>query len=222
MRLAIKIGGSISIGEKGPDPEFAAAFRNAVADLGELQRLAVGIGGGKLARGYLHSIRSIMGPDEAESVVVELLRANTKFMALLLGGRAIMDEPSIAKALKFPEEILVIGGIKPGRSTDANTALLAKSIHADLFVKMTDVDGVYSADPDADRSAELLDRITYDQLYELSIDGTPGSYGVLDRTAIRVLQEARIPSRVIDGRDPRILLRLQSGSDTGTLISDQQ
>ena len=219
MRLAVKIGGSIAIGPKGPRTSYVSRLRDVVPRL-ELEKLVIGIGGGRMARAYLSTITPLLSPEDAETVVVELLRANTRFMAILLGGRPILDEAALASADgRVPEDILVVGGIRPGRSTDANTALLAEAIGADLFVKMTDVGGVYDADPKTHGGAKLLKEISYQEALSLSVDGRPGSYGVLDRLSIQVLARSAIPVRVIDGRNPKALLGIIKGADLGTLIS---
>jgi uridylate kinase len=219
LRLAIKIGGSIAVGEKGPRQEYISAFLDVVGCL-DFEKLVVGIGGGRLARNYLSSTGSLLSPEQRELVVIELLRANTRMLSLLLGGEAVFTEDDIERIGRdSPGRIFVIGGIRPGRSTDANTALMAEAIGADLFVKLTDVDGVFTADPDQDEEAELIERMSFDELRSLSVEGTPGSYGVLDRLAISVLERADIPVQVMNGKDPAILGRLLGGEDLGTLIS---
>jgi uridylate kinase len=219
LRLAIKIGGSIAVGEKGPCQEYISAFLEAVGSL-EFEKLVVGIGGGRLARNYLSSTGSLLSPEQRELVVIELLRANTRMLSLLLGGEAVFTEDDIERIDRdSSDQIYVIGGIRPGRSTDANTALMAELTGADLFIKLTDVDGVFTADPDEDEEAEFIERMTFDELRSLSVEGSPGSYGILDRLAISVLERASIPVRVMNGRDPSILERLMAGEDIGTLIS---
>ena len=218
MRLAVKLGGSIALTDQGPSSEYAVGFRSAVQNI-DPEKLVVGIGGGHLARNYLRSIGKMLSPEDSEKVVIQLLRANTQFMALVLGGFPIFEEQDLESvAAQTGARVLVIGGIKPGRSTDANTALLAEAVRADLFVKMTDVEGVYTGDPDVDPEAHLLREMSYDQAWAVSLDGKPGSYGVLDRLSLQVLKRAQIPVRVINGRDPQNLVKLISGEEMGTLI----
>ena len=218
MRLAVKIGGSIALTDEGPSSDYARRFRSAVETIAP-ERLVVGIGGGRLARNYLRSVGGLLSPEGSEMVVIQLLRANTQFMALVLGGTPVFEEDKIDSAVRQADaRILVVGGMRPGRSTDANTALLAEAVGADLFVKMTDVDGVYTADPDLDPKADLVRAMSYSQALGISMEGKPGNYGVLDRLSLQVLERAKIPARVINGRDPDNLVRLISGEDMGTLI----
>lgn len=219
MRLAIKIGGSIAVGDRGPKQDYLQSFLSVMSSL-ELEKLAVGIGGGKLARNYLASMGALLSPEQRELVVIELLRANTRMLSILLRARAIFTEEDLLDVSRDTEErAFVIGGISPGRSTDANTSLLAEAMGADLFIKLTDVDGVYTADPDEDEKAELIKRMTFEELTALSIEGSPGSYGILDRTAISVLSRSGIPVRIVNGRDPEIIRELLDGEDLGTLIT---
>lgn len=219
MRLAIKIGGSIAVGERGPNQDYVQDFLSVINSL-KLERLGVGIGGGKLARNYLASIGALLSSEQRELVVIELLRANTKMLSILLKAKAIYTEEDLIDVAGDTEKrAFVIGGISPGRSTDANTSLLAEAIEADLFIKLTDVDGVYTADPDEKENAELIKRMTFEELTALSVEGSPGSYGILDRMAISVLRRACIPVRIINGRDPKIIRGLLGGEDIGTLIT---
>lgn len=221
MRLAVKIGGSIAVGPRGPKAEYLIRFREIIKSL-PVHKLAVGIGGGRLVRDYLQSVKSLVPPEKAESLAIDILRANTKLLSLVLNGKAILDEEHLVSISRDdPEKTFVVGGIAPGRSTDANTAILARVIGADLFVKMTDVEGIFTADPDTHGDAELIDRMDYDRALSLSVEGTPGSYGILDRLCLQVLQDAGIPTRVVDGRDPSILPRILSGESIGTLISPE-
>jgi len=219
VRLAVKIGGSIAVGARGPEAEYVLRFREVINSL-SLDKLAVGIGGGKLVRGYLQSVKPLVAPAKAESLAIDILRANTKLLSFVLGGRAILHEDELLSISRDdPEKIFVVGGIAPGRSTDANTAILARGIAADLFVKMTDVEGIFTADPDTDSDAELIERMDYHRALSLSVEGSPGSYGVLDRLSLQVLRDAGIPARVVNGRDPQVLSRILSGESIGTLIA---
>ncbi len=218
MRAAVKVGGSVAVGEAGPNADYLLRLRDVIKGL-DLQRLALGVGGGKQARNYLQCVQPYVGPAEAEALLLELLKANTRFVALLLGGRPILDERTMhSVSRRTRSRLLIVGGIRPKRSTDANTAILAEAIGADLFVKMTDVDGIYTADPDLHSDAELIPRMGYDAALRMSIEGRPGSYGILDRTALQVLKRAGIPTRVVAGRDPENLARALRGEALGTLI----
>ncbi len=219
MRLAVKIGGSIAVGESGPNGEYLCKFAQVVREA-DLQKLVVGIGGGRLARRYLESILPLVGPVEAENLVIDLMKPNVKLLASVLGGRAILDEGSLLSVKKdVRSRILVVGGIRPGRSTDANTALLAEAIGASLFVKMTDVDGVYTADPDVDAKARMIHHMSYDDALGISTLGKPGSYGILDRMCLEVLKRSHIPAVVLNGRDPARLRKVLRGEKIGTIIS---
>ena len=217
-RIAIKVGGSIAIGERGPNTDYLAKFARTLTSM-SLEKVAVGIGGGILARNYLTTISSALSPRPAEEVVIELLRANTRFLAFLLRGTPILDQQSLEKVdFNTPSRILVIGGVEPGRSTDANTAILGRKIGAEIFIKMTNVDGVYTADPHTHPDAELIEKMTYKKLLSLSGPTSPGKYGVLDELAIRVLEEVGIPAKIINGRDPRNLALTLAGEPIGTTV----
>ena len=112
-----------------------------------------------------------------------------------------------AEAKKFAEsgKIVVMGGITPGQTTDAVAAVLAERVGASVFINVTSVDGIYSADPKKDKKANHFDTLTPKQLLAI-VGGTAlsaGSNKVLDIVAARVVERSHIPLVVLDGRDPK-------------------
>ncbi len=215
MRIVLKIGGSVSIDEGGPN---AIYFRKIVPVLRKISRqhqLIVSIGGGKFVRSYYSKIAGFnLSSEDKEWIAVELLSANVRFVASALGMKPLLSLDDINSKTSG-----VIGGIKPGRSTDTNAAYAARKIRADLFIKLTDVNGVYTADPDKDRNARKLDKISFRDVMKFAKTGKPGDYGILDKTALRIIKKSRIKTMIIDGRNPKSLLKALRGERIGTLIS---
>jgi uridylate kinase len=90
--------------------------------------------------------------------------------------------------------------------------LRAIEIGADLMIKATKVDGVYSADPKKDPSAEFYATLTYDQVLEQGL-------GVMDATAVVLCKENNMPLRVMNINEQGALARLVSGESVGTLVT---
>jgi len=107
--------------------------------------------------------------------------------------------------------IFAAGTGNPCFTTDTAASLRAIEIGADLLLKATKVDGVYSADPVKDPSATLYDRISYD-------DALQQRLGVMDATALVLCNEHRLPLRVFNVFEPGHLGRIVSGEDIGTLV----
>jgi len=143
-----------------------------------------------------------------------MLRANARFLAFLLKTKPIFSIEEITGKTQG-----VISGIAPGRSTDANAALAAAKIKADYFIKMTNVDGIYEKDPKIFPMARKLDFVPFKDLKKYAKDGSPGSYGILDKLAMKTIVRNRIRTVVMNGRDPEELLKLLKGKKIGTLVS---
>ena len=107
--------------------------------------------------------------------------------------------------------IFAAGTGNPFFTTDSAASLRAIEIGADLLIKATKVDGVYSADPMKDPDAERYSKLSYDQVLD-------GRLAVMDATAIVLCREHRMPLRVIDMNKKGALKRTVMGEDEGTLV----
>ena len=225
--IVISLGGSILIPslEKNRIREYVPVLGEIATD----HRLFVVVGGGGEARRYITVARDL-GIDEGTSDELGILitRLNANLLIAALGERAYPKvAESHAEAKKFAEsgKIVVMGGITPGQTTDAVAAVLAERVGASVFINVTSVDGIYSADPKKDKKARRFETLTPKQL--LGIVGgtalTAGSNTVLDIVAARVVERSHIPLVVLDGRKPENLSRaILSGEFHGTVVSEKK
>jgi uridylate kinase len=222
--VVISLGGSVLIPklESHTIREYVPALR-AIA---KKYRLFVVVGGGGEARRYITVARDL-GIDEGTSDEIGILitRLNAAILVAALGDGAYPKvAESHAEAKKFAEskKIVVMGGITPGQTTDAVAAVLAERVGASVFVNVTSVNGIYSADPKKSRNARRFTTLTPRQL--LDIVGktalAAGSNTVLDIVAARVVERSGIPLVVLDGRNPdNLRAAILSGKYTGTVVS---
>ncbi|MEQ8662963.1 MAG: UMP kinase [Gammaproteobacteria bacterium] len=110
--------------------------------------------------------------------------------------------------------VFAAGTGNPFFTTDSAASLRAIEINADLLIKATKVDGVYSADPAIDKTATRYDVLDYDVVLERKL-------GVMDATAIVLCRENRMPLRVVDMTDPGAFLAAALGQEVGTLVTVQ-
>jgi len=108
--------------------------------------------------------------------------------------------------------ILSAGTGNPFFTTDSAASLRAIEIRADLLIKATKVDGVYSADPMLDANAVFYSQLSYDRALEEKL-------GVMDATALILCRDHDMPLRVMNINDEGALARLLEGNDIGTLVS---
>ncbi len=107
--------------------------------------------------------------------------------------------------------IMAAGTGNPFFTTDSAATLRGIEINADLVLKATKVDGVYSADPMKDPTATRFSRLTYDEVLQRQL-------GVMDLTAIVLCRDHNLPLRVFDMNKPGALMRILRGEDEGTLV----
>ena len=225
--VVISLGGSILIPtlEKNKIEEYVPVLQKIAAR----HRLFVVVGGGGEARRYIEVARRL-GIDEGTSDEIGILitRLNA---TLLVSALRDMAYPKVAEshaeAKKFAEagKIVVMGGITPGQTTDAVAAVLAERVRADVFINVTSVDGIYSADPKKVKTATRYATLTPTQLLEI-VGGTAltaGSNTVLDIVAARVVERSHIPLVVLDGTKPKNLSSaILTGKFTGTIVSEKK
>ena len=222
--IVISLGGSILIPalEKNRIREYVPVLEEIAAH----HRLFVVVGGGGEARRYISAARRL-GIDEGTSDEIGILitRLNANLLTAALGEKAYPKvAESHAEAKKFAEsgKIVVMGGITPGQTTDAVAAVLAERVGASVFINVTSVDGIYSADPKKNKKARRFETLTPEHLLQI-VGGTAltaGSNTVLDIVAARVVERSHIPLVVLDGNNPENLSSaILTGEFTGTVVS---
>jgi uridylate kinase len=234
QRILLKLSGEALMGQDkhGIDPaviQRIAAEIHAVASRGI--QLGVVIGGGNIVRGaglasqgmnrvtgdHMGMLATIINAlalqdaiEKADSPcrVMSALRIN-QVCEPYISGRAI------SHLEKGRVVIFAAGTGNPFFTTDSAASLRAVEIGADLMLKATKVDGVYSADPVTNPDAILYNRITFDQALELKL-------GVMDRTALVMCSEHNLPIRVFNMFEPGHLARIVEGQDIGTLVEQEK
>ena len=223
MKTVIKLGGHLF--PDTPAPEKIAAYAETLKKLRELgHSIIVVTGGGRVARTYIDAARQL-GASEftCDLLGIEVSRLNARLFIAKMGEDAY-PEPvtSLSMLLSAVEtgKIVFLGGLQPGQSTNAVGVLSAEAVNADLFINATDVDGVYTADPEEDLTARKLDEVRTDELLKMLLakELWAGSYALFDPVAIKLVERSRIPTRIIDGRNTANVEAAVKGEAVGTLI----
>ena len=230
-RILVKLSGEALMGDKpyGIDP---AVTTGIARDIGELQGLgvetAIVIGGGNIFRGLAASAR---GMDRATGDYMGMLATVINALALqdalesqnivtrvmsAIEMRAVAEPFIRRRAIRHLEKgravIFAAGTGNPYFTTDTAAALRAMEIKADVIMKATKVDGIYSADPLKDPSARRYDRISYLQVLEQRLE-------VMDATAISLCMDNRLPILVFDLRTAGNLRRAVLGEPVGSTVT---
>ena len=221
MILVYSLGGSILAGR---DPESLRLYADELKELAEEHRIYVVVGGGKIAREYIGKARAL-GSSEVfcDQIGIEATRLNSMLLIAALGDAAPEEVPenySQAASAGEKGKIVVMGGVSPGQTTDAVSALLAEKVHADRLIIATSVDGVYTSDPEIDPSARKLPSMTAKELVRMAMETEmkAGSRSPIDPLAAKIIERSSIPTAVVHGKDIANLKKGALGVHQGTEI----
>jgi len=222
MILVYSLGGSILAGR---DAQSLREYAAVLAALAREHQVFVVVGGGRIAREYIEKARAL-GASEmfCDLIGIEATRLNSALLVAALGEaapRVIPDSYALAAQLGQAYRIVVMGGVAPGQTTDAVSALLAEYVHAQRLVIATSVDGVYTADPEKDASARKLEVMTPRQLVDLAMqtEMRAGSRSPVDPLAAKIIERSSIPTAIVLGREIENLRKGALGGHTGTEVT---
>ena len=224
MRLVVRIGGSVVASP--PNTELMGKYANLIKIV-KMQghEVAVVVGGGALAREFIKIARDLgLEMDAQDEIAISCSRLFAQLFLKKLGDSGCSKvATTLDEAAKCLEEgkILVMGGLKPGITTDTVAALVAERVGADFMVKGTDQEGVYDKDPRKHSDAVKLDCLSFEDLPKIFEENVhkAGIHQIVDPEAIKVLKRHRVKLVIFNGFKPENLLAAVKGEKVGTLIS---
>ena len=224
MLIVLRIGGSVIASTV--NPALIISYIDVLKDLKEQgHEVAVVVGGGVLAREFI-SISKDLGLDERaqDEVAISVSRIFAQLFLQKLGELGCKAVPlTIGNALECLREgkIAVMGGLKPGMTTDTVAALIVEQVNADLFIKATDQEGIYDKDPRKHVDAVKLERLSFEDLSRVFAEDKhkAGIHQILDPEAVKILKKERVKVIVVNGFKPENVLAVVKGKKVGTLIA---
>ncbi|NEX20361.1 UMP kinase [Thiorhodococcus mannitoliphagus] len=229
-RILLKLSGEALMGEgtHGIDPDVLERFAHEVQALVEAgSQVALVIGGGNIFRGaglaargmervtgdHMGMLATVMNALAMQDALERLGLAAPVMSALQIDQ--VCEGYGRRRAIKHLEcgrVVIFAGGTgNPLFTTDSAASLRAIEVGADVLIKATKVDGVYSADPVTDPTATFYPRLSYDQVLQQDLR-------VMDTTAIVLCRDHAMPLRVMNINETGALLRLIRGEDVGSLV----
>lgn len=224
MNVTIKISGHVLFPSLDATPDLKGYVDTIRKIKAKGHSPFVVVGGGEPAR-HLIKVARANCADESSCDQVGIAVANINALILIraLGSDAFQYVPKntdeLDRALSSGK-IVVMGGLQPGQSTNAVSCILAERSGSSLLINTTTVDGVYSADPKKNPAAKKYSEIKIKDLTKIldSLGTRAGEYDLLDPVALKIIQRSKILTKVVDGRDPKNILRAIEGEDIGTTI----
>ncbi len=229
-RVLLKLSGESLMGKKGfgIDPDMLLNYGYQIKGLVDAGvEVALVIGGGNIFRGlnavdsgiervqgdYMGMLATVINAMAIQSILEEI-KVKTRLISAIKMEQ--IAEPYIRRrAIRHLEKGRVVifsaGTGSPYFTTDSAAALRANEIDADVILKGTRVDGIYTADPEKDPNAIKIDNITFARVISMGLS-------VMDMTAFTLCQENDLPIIVFDVNDPANLQRIVKGEAIGTLV----
>ena len=229
-RILLKLSGEALMGDDsyGINQDVIERIVGEIAEVASLGvEIAVVIGGGNIFRGVSSSAAHM---DRATADYMGMLATVMNALALqdamrrqnlvsrvqsALNVEQVVEPYIRGKAMRYLEEgkivIFAAGTGNPFFTTDTAAALRAMEISAELVLKATKVDGVYSADPTKDKSATRYKSISFDEAIVKNLK-------VMDATALTLCRDQKMPIKVFSIFDAGALKRVVMGADEGTLV----
>lgn len=231
-RILLKLSGEALLGAKqhGIDAETCASFAVQIKEVRDLGvQVALVVGGGNIFRGHVESKRFGLDQSVADYMgmlatvlnglalqnALEQIDVPTRVMTAL--QMASIAEPYIRRrAMRHLEKgrviIFVAGTGNPYFTTDTAAALRAKEINADVILKATKVDGIYTADPFTQKSAKKYKKLKF-------IDVLKRKLKVMDSTAISMCMDHNLPIVVFNLKQEGNIRKVVLGEPIGTMVS---
>lgn len=204
------LGGSV-LAPAELDPAFLQEVAARMLAWSRERQLLVVVGGGTPARRHIQAARACgVAEDLLDRIGIQATRLNAQTLACILrraGADVNLEIPhSTAQALRFAEQhaIVVMGGTAPGHSTDYVAVELAVEGRCARFVDATNVDGVYTRDPNKHRDAAFLPKASFEELLGIIEERewtAAGAPGVIDGPATVLLARNAVPTCVVRGTD---------------------
>ncbi len=231
-RILLKLSGEALMGEQqyGIDPERTLDYAQNIKSVVEKGvEVAIVIGGGNIFRG----LKGVgQGMDRVQGDHMGMLATVINALALQSALEGIGVETRVQSAIKINEvaepfirrrairhlekgRVVIFGGGtgNPYFTTDSAAVLRAIEIGADVILKGTRVDGIYSADPEKDKSATKFDSISFNEVISKGLK-------VMDTTAFTLSQENELPIVVFDMNTRGNLMRIVLGENIGTMVNN--
>lgn len=231
-RILLKLSGEALMGNKthGIDPDRLSDYAKEIHEVARMGiEIGIVIGGGNIFRGvsgvadgfdrvkgdYMGMLATVINGLALQSAIVNAGTETRVFSSIKMDPvTEFYSREKVSSALKNNEVVIFVGGTgNPFFTTDTASSLRAVEMGADVFLKGTRVDGIYTADPEKDPSAKRYDELSFDEALQKQLK-------IMDMTAFAMCRENNLPVYVFDMNKKGNLIRFISGEKIGTLVKN--
>jgi uridylate kinase len=220
--VVLSLGGSL-VNPGEPDGQFVSSLIRVLRKT--KYRFGIVVGGGKAARRVADAVRKKGGSEFAadEAAIIET-RKNAQFVSRIIGKEANHQIPidfSGARKLAKKYRFIMMGGTVPGITTDSDAVLLAECIGAKRVLNLSNIDGIYTANPVRHQDAKKFTRMSYEQLIALAGKNDlrkAGMHFVFDFLACKLIARSKIEAHFVHGKNLLDVQRAVEGSAHGGTV----
>jgi uridylate kinase len=223
VRVVLRIGGSVVASPIKAD--LISKYASLMLTLKKQgHEVAAVVGGGTMAREFIAIAKNLGLTEQAQDeIAISISRLFAQLFLKKLGEKGCLAVPlTVEEAITCISDgkISVMGGLKPGMTTDTVAALVTESFNADLLVKGSDQDGVYNKDPRKYPDAVKLDHLTFNDLAHVFSESRhqAGIHQIVDPEAVKILKRLRVKLIVVNGFEPENILAAVNGKLIGTIV----
>lgn len=225
-KIVIKVGGSLLYtNDLKLNYAFLAKLKKFLESRSIYKKCVIFVGGGRLSRYMADLVSEKFEVIDGKKHLMGI--ESTKYNAVLVSSiidikdTTVYNPDSLGKLtellLEDSANIIISGGLKPGWSTDMDAAFAADILGVDRFIKLTNVDGIYSADPNTDENAYLLKELSWEQYFKQFsiVEGSkhiPNQHIPIDVTCAQFSKKKRISAYISGGKS------LDSTDDISTIF----
>jgi uridylate kinase len=223
MRVVVRVGGSVVASPL--NAQLIGKYVDLLKDLKlQVHEVIAVVGGGSLAREFIR-VAAEVGLEESQQdwAAIHVSRLLAQLFVLCLGDAGCGSVPvsvDEAEACLKQGKIVVMGGLRPGMTTDSVAALVGERVKADLLVKGSNVDGIFTKDPKKFSDAEKLDKLKFEDLAGLleADSHRAGINQIIDPEAVKILRRSRLKTVVVNGYEAENVSAAVKGEPVGTVI----
>ncbi len=225
MKIVFDIGGSVLCPDGTPDIAYVKKLSRFLLGLKRKHSIIVVTGGGRVAKSYITSTRSLK-PSETLLDCIGILGTRMNALVLMAGlgknayGKIVKSKEDLEHGISSGK-IVILGGTVPGQTTDAVSVAAAELFRADLIIIGTNVKGIYDRDPKKFKNAAMFRKIAPKDLRKMVKvkKHVAGPLTVMDGVAAGLLERSKIKAVLLDGRNLANMKKaIDSRNFTGTLI----
>ena len=223
--VIISLGGSLIVPKEEMDIKFLHNFKQVLSKHIKSSKFVIVCGGGSIARKYISVLEKENRSEKELSLAgIRATRMNALFLMQLIGEKANKTLPRDMKEVKADLQkhpIVVCGALRyaPKSTSDGTAAKIAHYLKGE-FINMTNVRGLYTADPRKNKNAKFIPKISWKDFDAMAQKSkyVPGQHFVLDQSASTIIKNNKIRTYIIGSDLKNITKILQKKKFTGTLI----